>query len=324
MNTSFRIGRVSGIEIGANWSWLLVLALFVWTLAAAVFPQTNPALSGGTYVLMAVVAALLFFASLVLHELGHARQARREGMQVSGITLWALGGVARFTSMFPSAGAEFRVAIAGPAVSLVLGVMFVGLAAILRPGSAVDGVVAWLGYINLLLFVFNLIPALPMDGGRVLRSLLWRLRGDLAAATRVAAGVGSVLGAAMVAVGLISGFAGSGAGGLWLAFIGLFVMMAGRAEAEAVAIRATLGGHTVREAMVATAVGGALTDLPRVDADADLAASVAAVVQAGAALAAVVDRGQVVGILDVSRVMRRARVTRSGGLDPSGDLAAGR
>ncbi|HEX2086151.1 MAG TPA: site-2 protease family protein [Solirubrobacteraceae bacterium] len=324
MNTSFRIGRLAGIEIGANWSWLLVLALVVWTLAGAVFPATNPGLASGAYVAMAVVAAVLFFASIVLHELGHARQARREGMQVGGITLWALGGVARFTGMFPSPGAELRVALAGPAVSLLLGLGFAALAVMLRPGSAIDGVVAWLGYINLLLFAFNLVPALPMDGGRVLRALLWRARGDLAQATSLAAGVGFVLGAAMVVVGLASGLGGAQAGGLWLAFIGAFVMLAGRAEADTVAIRTALAGHRVREAMIATATHGPPpADMPQVSPDADLAASVAAVAQAGASLAAVVDDGEVVGLLDVARVMRRVRARRGGGLRPSA-LASGR
>lgn len=323
--THMRIGRLTGIEIGANWSWLLVVALVVWTLADEVFPSTNPDLSGGTYVAMAIAAALLFSASIVLHELGHARQARREGMEVGGITLWALGGIARFTGMFPSPATEFRVAIAGPAVSLLLGVVFVALAAVFQPGSAVDGVVAWLGYINLLLFAFNLIPALPMDGGRVLRSALWRLRGDLVAATRIAAGVGFALGAVMVAAGLLSGLAGAEASGLWIAIIGAFVMMAGRAEADAVAIRAVLGGHRVHEAMSAMTIAGPPpAELPRVDADADLATSVAAVLQAGATVAAVVERGEVVGLLDVNSVMRRVRQRRPRGLTPSRGLSAGR
>ena len=128
MNASFELGRIAGVRIGVNWSWLVVFALIVWSLADGVFPSQNPGLSDGTYIAMALVAALLFFTSLLLHELGHALQARREGMEIEGITLWLFGGVAQFKGSFPSAGAEFRIAIAGPLVSLVLGVGFVLLA----------------------------------------------------------------------------------------------------------------------------------------------------------------------------------------------------
>jgi Zn-dependent protease len=310
MSSSFRIGRIGGIAIDANWTWFAVLAFFIWSLAGGVFPDSNPGLSSTTYAGMGVAAALLFFASLVLHELGHAGQARREGMEVSGVTLWVLGGVARFTGMFPSAGAELRVALAGPAVSLVLGLVFVGLAAVLRPGSAVDGVVAWLGYINLLLLVFNLIPALPMDGGRVLRALLWRARRDLAWATSVAAGVGFVLGCAMVAIGLVAGFSGA-FGGLWIAVIGVFVMVAGRTEAQAVALRTTFAGARVRDVMAWCAPGGPPpAGIPQVDADADLVTTIAALLQAGTSIAAVVSGGELLGYLDVARVLDHARSGR--------------
>ncbi len=150
---------------------------------------------------MALAAALLFFLSLLLHELGHALEARREGMEIDGITLWLFGGVARFKGMFPSAGAEFRIAIAGPLVSLTLGVLFAGAAGFLALPDAVDGVAAWLGYINLFLLAFNMLPALPLDGGRVLRSLLWQSHGDFGWATRVAASIGRGFGYLFIAGG---------------------------------------------------------------------------------------------------------------------------
>ena len=115
MNPSFTIARIAGIRIGVNWSWLIVFALIVWTLESTVFPTSNPGLATSAYVGMAVAAALLFFVSLLLHELGHALQARRDGVEIEGITLWLFGGVARFKGMFPSAGAELRIAVAGPA-----------------------------------------------------------------------------------------------------------------------------------------------------------------------------------------------------------------
>ena len=213
MGDSFRLGRIAGIQIGVNWSWLVVFALIVWTLAATVFPDSNPGLGDDTYLAMAVVAAILFFASLLLHELGHALVARREGVEIEGITLWLFGGVAKFKGMFPSAGAEFRIAVAGPLVSLAIGVVFVLSAALMGLPEAVDGVVGYLGYINLVLLVFNLIPALPLDGGRVLRSILWHVKGDFASATRVSATIATGFAYFFIAVGLfevffLSSFAG--------------------------------------------------------------------------------------------------------------------
>src|SRR6187402_2355778 len=149
MTTSLELGRIFGIRIGINWSWIVVFALIAWTLAVGVFPSTNPGFSDGAYIAMAIVAAAAFFASLLLHELGHAFQARREGMEIEGITLWLFGGVAKFKGMFPSAGAEFRIAIAGPLVSLAIGVVFVALASLLELPNVVDGIFGWLGVTNL-------------------------------------------------------------------------------------------------------------------------------------------------------------------------------
>lgn len=249
MNTTLTIGRVAGIRIGINWSWLIVFGLIVWTLGATVFPTQNPNLGSATYAAMAVAAAFLFFTSLVLHELGHALQARREGVEIEGITLWLFGGVARFKGMFPSAGAELRIALAGPAVSLVLGGGFVGAAALLHGPEAVNGVAAWLGYINLLLLAFNMLPALPLDGGRVFRALLWGAKGDLSGATRIAAAVSRGFAYAMITLGLLALLAGSWSG-LWLAFLGWFLLQASRMEATSLVLREALGGLRVRDLMV--------------------------------------------------------------------------
>src|SRR5664279_816587 len=121
MNPTFWLGRIAGVKIGLNWSWAIVLVLIVWSLDAAVFPSQNPGLSGASYLVMAVSAALLFFVSLLLHELGHAVQARRDGVQIDGITLWLFGGVSRFRGEVPSARAALRIAIAGPTVTAVIG-----------------------------------------------------------------------------------------------------------------------------------------------------------------------------------------------------------
>jgi Zn-dependent protease/CBS domain-containing protein len=247
---TFRLGSIAGIRIGLNWSWLVVFALIIWTLDASVFPDQNPGLSEGTYFAMAIVAALLFFASLLLHELGHAIVARREGMEIEGITLWLFGGVAQFKGMFPSAGAEFRIAIAGPLVSLVIGLFFVGVASVMGLPTEVDGVAAWLGFINLILLAFNLLPALPLDGGRVLRAALWGARGDFAWATRIAADIGRGFGYLLIALGLAEVVFLSSFAGVWLAFLGWFLLGAASAEAGYLATQQALGGRRVRDVMV--------------------------------------------------------------------------
>ena len=250
MRDSLVLGRIAGIRVGINWSWIVVFALITWTLSNGVFPTTNPGLSRSTYLAMALVAAVLFFASLLLHEYGHALEARREGMEIEGITLWLFGGVAKFKGTIPSAAAEFRIAIAGPLVSLVLGALFVLAAWVADLPQAVDGVSAWLGYINLSLLVFNLLPALPLDGGRVLRSALWHVRGDFASATRISARIGR---------GFAYLFIGGGVGllifqgafsGAWLAFMGWFLLQAAAAEDRQLLTRQALGGLRVGDLMV--------------------------------------------------------------------------
>jgi Zn-dependent protease/CBS domain-containing protein len=248
-NGNITLGRFGGIEVRINWSWLVIFALIVWSLAVGVFPSQNPGLSDGVHLAMAIVAALLFFVSLLLHELGHAWQARREGMEIDGITLWLFGGVSQFKTRFSSAGAEFRIAVTGPLVSLVLGVGYVLLAFAGLP-SAVDGVVAWLGYINLSLFAFNMIPALPLDGGRVLRAALWQARGDLVWATQVAARVGQGFAYLFIGLGIAMFIFQGSFSGAWLAFIGWFLLQAAGSEARYVATEAALDGLRVRDLMI--------------------------------------------------------------------------
>jgi Zn-dependent protease/CBS domain-containing protein len=250
VSPTFQLGRIAGIRIGVNWSWLIVFALIVWSLAVAVFPSQNPGFSDGEYIALAVVAALLFFVSLLLHELGHALQARREGVEIEGINLWLFGGVAQFKTGFPSAGAEFRIAIAGPLVSLALGLLFVLVAVFAGLPNAIDGVVAWLGFTNLILLAFNLLPALPLDGGRVLRSALWYYRGDLRWATWVASGVGRGFGFLFIGLGVFMLIVEGAFSGAWLAFVGWFLLQAATAEARYVATEQALDGLKVRDLMI--------------------------------------------------------------------------
>src|SRR5918999_602693 len=248
MNGNLTLGRLGGVQIRIQWSLLVVFALIVWSLAANVFPSQNPELSDGVHLAMAFAAAILFFAAVLLHELGHAWQARRDGIEIDGITLWLFGGVAQFKGAFPSPGAEFRIAIAGPLVTVVLsgGFLFLALAGL---PSAGDGVAAWLGYINVTLLVFNLIPALPLDGGRLLRAALWRARGDLGWGTRVAAGVGRGVGYLFIALGVLMFIVEGSFSGAWLAFIGWFLLQAATAEARYVATEQALAGLRVRDLM---------------------------------------------------------------------------
>ena len=250
MRDSLTLGRIAGIRFGVNWSWVIVFALIVWTWATAIFPDQNPGHGHGTYVAMAIVAALLFFTSLLMHEFGHALEAKREGVEIEGITLWLFGGVAKFKGMFPSAGAEFRIAIAGPLVSLALGLLFVLAAWQAGLPEVADGVAAWLGYINLSLLAFNLLPALPLDGGRVLRSALWAIKGDLAWATHIAALIGRGFGYLFIVGGLGLVFWQSAYSGLWLAFIGWFLLQAAGAEDRTLMARQALRGLHVRDVAV--------------------------------------------------------------------------
>jgi Zn-dependent protease/CBS domain-containing protein len=249
MNSSIQLGRVAGIQIGINWSWLVVFALIIWSLAVQQFPEEGDGLGEGAYFVMAVVAAILFFATLLAHELGHAIQARREGMEIDGITLWLFGGVAKFRGTFPSAGAEFRIAIAGPVVTLVIAVALLAFALLDLP-EAVEKVVFYLGFINAVLLGFNLLPALPLDGGRVLRSALWHFRGDFGVATRSAAGIARAFAFLFIGLGVVQFFAGNGVGGVWMVFIGWFLLGAANAETRYIAVRDALGGLRVRDLMV--------------------------------------------------------------------------
>jgi PDZ domain-containing secreted protein/Zn-dependent protease/CBS domain-containing protein len=253
MESSFTFLKVRGIPIGAHWSWVLVLGLVIWSLGTSLFPSTYPGLESETYLVMGAVAGALFFLSILVHELGHAFRALDEGMKIDGITLWLFGGVARFRGMFPSAGAEFRVAIAGPVMSVLLVVLF-GILGLPDPSGewprALTGVADYLARINAILVGFNLVPALPLDGGRVLRAWLWARQKSYSAATLSAARAGKSFGALLAIVGLLNAFVGgSGGSGLWLLFLGWFLVQAAQAEASGAYVRDALEGRRVRDLM---------------------------------------------------------------------------
>lgn len=252
MRTSFRLGQIAGIRIGVNWSVLVIFAIIAWGLANFRFPAAYPQYATGTYVAAAALTAVAFFASLLAHELSHALVARRNGLQVGDITLWLFGGVARLSGEASNPGAELRIAGIGPLVSLLLGLVFLGVAGLLQV-SGYHGLVlagfAWLGGINIVLAVFNVIPAAPLDGGRVLRSIIWWRTGDRLKAIRWSSRAGQVFGWVLVALGLTVLFTGGDFGGLWLALIGGFLASAATAESQQATVRGQLGRLAIRDVM---------------------------------------------------------------------------
>lgn len=252
MDESFRLGRIAGIPVGINWSVLVVLWLISWSLAAEQLPTGHPGHSTFEYWVVGTAAAAVFLASLLAHEVGHSLVARRHGVQVERITLWLFGGVAVLRSEATSPRAELRIALAGPAVSiavaLVAGAVALGLDA-LDLFDLVGGAAAWLAFINVFLALFNLVPAAPLDGGRVLRAVLWRRHGDRWRATLQASQAGRTFGYVLIALGIAEFALGGGIGGLWLMFIGWFLLTAAQAEAAQALLRDALAGLTVSSVM---------------------------------------------------------------------------
>lgn len=251
MKESFRIGRVSGIAIGVNWSIVAIFVLIAVSLAAGRFPDVYPDQSPLAYAVAGLVTAVLFFASVLAHEISHALVAQRNGIEVDGIVLWLLGGVARLRGDADSPGVAFRISVIGPVVSFVLGIAFLGLAAVLDQAGTTGLVVEsalWLGAINIVLAVFNLFPGAPLDGGRVLRSILWKYSGDKQRSWVQAAKAGQVVGFVVIGLGILQ-FAAIGVGGLWLMIVGWFLVMAARGEQAHAELQSRLGDRRVAEFM---------------------------------------------------------------------------
>jgi Zn-dependent protease/CBS domain-containing protein len=257
MGQSFSLGRIAGIRIGVNWSVLLIVALLAYGLAAGQFPAEVPRRPEAEYVVAAIVTAVAYMASLLAHELAHSLVARRNGVQVEGITLWLLGGVSRLQGDVPSPGAEVRVAGVGPLTSLVLGGVFT-LVAWLLHASGVGGVVvaalAWLGGINILLAVFNVIPAAPLDGGRLLQAVLWAITKDRLKAAMGAARSGQVFGWALIVIGAYLVLARRDYNWLWFIILGWFLTNAATAENQQAVVQSRLRTVAVREIMTANPV----------------------------------------------------------------------
>jgi Zn-dependent protease/predicted transcriptional regulator len=244
------LGRVFGIKVGLHYSWFLIALLIVLSLSSQ-FHASNPGWGDNVILTLAIVTAILFFVSLLLHELAHSLVATANNLPVKEITLFALGGVSQIEKEPASAAVEFWMTIVGPLTSAAIGGLCLILADVVGDPSSDPWVamVLWLGYINLSLAAFNLIPGYPLDGGRVLRAVIWWKTGDADRATRFAAAVGQVVAFGFIAVGVFRYFGGAGLGGLWIAFIGWFLLQASRESYVQVGLAHALKGLRVADVM---------------------------------------------------------------------------
>src|SRR5579864_885829 len=250
MPGSFRIGKIAGIDIDIHVSWIIILVLLTVSLAIGWFPQLYPGWSTATYWVTGFIASLLLFVSVLLHELAHSFVARRRGLPVKSITLFIFGGVSNIEREPTSPGIEFQMAVVGPLTSLAIGVICFLLQLPLRgSNSPLEGILFYLAVTNVLLGVFNLIPGFPLDGGRVLRSIIWKITGNMRQATRVATITGQVIAYLFILLGVWLFFTGSVFNGIWLGFIGWFLLSAAQSANSQVMLESELRGVTVGEVM---------------------------------------------------------------------------
>jgi Zn-dependent protease/CBS domain-containing protein len=260
----FRLGSAAGVEIRIDVSWFVIFFLILWTLTLNVFPAEYPGAERATYIAMGLAATLLFFLSLLLHELAHALVARARGIEVEGITLFIFGGMARMRVESETPADEFLIAAAGPLASFALAAGFGALAwAGAQAGwpPAALGVARYLALINAVLAIFNLFPGFPLDGGRIFRAIVWKATGSLRRATRWAATGGRIFGLLLIAFGILNLFAGNVIGGMWMALIGFFLRMAAEAGYTQHVLRRALEGVRVADLMTPDPVTVA-ADLP--------------------------------------------------------------
>ena len=255
MQAQVKLGRIAGISIGLHYSWFIIALLIALSLAEH-FHIVNPHWSQATLWSAAIITSVLFFLALLLHELAHSLLAKARGLRVREITLFALGGVSQIESEAPDAKSEFWIAIVGPITSVVTGVVLVGLAWLsgvrfgAEPTTPVAAVLLWLGYINIALAAFNMIPGYPLDGGRVLRAVIWWITRKADRSTRLASQIGEVVAFLIILLGLFQFFTEHGNfGGLWLAFIGWFLLDAARNTYAQAGLTSALRGRLVSDIM---------------------------------------------------------------------------
>jgi Zn-dependent protease len=295
-----RLISIAGFQIRIDASWLFIASLLVWTLYSGVFADLAPGIAPATRLTMAVVAMLLLFTGLVLHELAHALVARRFGVKIGGITLFIFGGIAELVDEPTDARAEFWIAIAGPLASFALAALAYLVGGLLPASGAFLPLRAVLGYlatINVSLALFNLVPAFPLDGGRILRAALWRFGGNLTRATVIASRIGMAFAWLLILTGILSLFGAGDALGLWFVLIGMFLLNAAYASYSEIRFREHLGGRTVATLM---------THNPRtVKPEMSLADLIDRVmISEGRSFLPVVDAGTLVGVIDAATIRK--------------------
>jgi len=250
MPGSLRIGKIFGIDIYIHISWVIIIVLLTWSLAVGWFPVLYHGFSAITYWILGFIAAILLFVSVLLHELAHSVVARARGLPVKNITLFIFGGVSNIEKEPGSPGIEFQVAVVGPITSLLIGVLALVLNYALGQSTSALGAILWyLGYANILLGIFNLIPGFPLDGGRVLRSIVWKINGNLRRATRIVTVVGQIIAYIFILVGIWMFFVGYFIDGLWFGFIGWFLLSSAQSANSEVMLQSVFRGVTVGEVM---------------------------------------------------------------------------
>ena len=254
MTPTIRLGRLFGIDIGFNWSLVFIFVLIAWTLATGVLPQDVPGQGAGAYWVAGAAGAIVFYACLLAHELSHALVARRNGMKVAGITLWLFGGVSQLEGEPKSAGAEALIAGVGPLTSFAIALIALGMALATSANALVSDLLGWLAFVNLALGLFNLVPAFPLDGGRLLSSVFWWRSGSRLRGVHTAVRVGRLFAFLMIAIGLLELFTGAVVDGIWIAFIGWFLLSAGSSEEAGTTIKTLLKSVPVSAAMTSPVV----------------------------------------------------------------------
>jgi Zn-dependent protease/predicted transcriptional regulator len=250
---SLVLGAIRGIPIRIHFTWLIIFGLLSWSLASGYFPQHYPDLPITAYWIKAIIAALFLFGSILVHELMHALMAQNLRVPIAGITLFALGGVSEMKQEPPSPSAEFLIAVVGPLASFVLaGFFWLVWRALARegPDPSFAAIALYLTGLNTVVAVFNLLPAFPLDGGRLLRSIIWGITKNLKQATYLATRIGIVFAYMLIAFGAVSLFAGAGFQGIWMAIIGFFLLQGAQASYAQVILKEALAGIPVRDMMV--------------------------------------------------------------------------
>ncbi len=295
MKAQIKLGRIFGIEIGLHYSWVIIAFLITLSLAGH-FRMNNPRWGDFVIWASAIVTGLLFFAAIVVHELSHALVARARNLPVRSITLFALGGVAMIEKEAADAKTEFWMGIAGPITSFLIGLLCLALAWALGWNPEVVAqtppvaILMWLGVINIALAVFNMVPGFPLDGGRVLRAIVWWITGNASRATAIASRVGQVVAFAFIIFGIFRFFNGAGFGGLWLAFIGWFLLDAARASYAQLITTESLRGLRARDVMT--------TDCPKIDGLSNVQTFVDEhLLRSGRRCFVVEEKGRIVGII---------------------------